>query len=216
MPTGTTTAPADDRTRWLEPLAGSGPEHDAAVQELHELLLRAAGHEVRRRSGAMGLHLGSSDVQVLVEQAAGDALVAVLARLDDFEGRSRFTTWAYKFAIHIAGVAVRHAAWQSRSVPSPADALERLARSAPGPDASTEQSELLRAILDAIEQLTPRQRDVLVSLAIDGVPIDVLAERLGSTRGALYKSLHDARQAVRRQLHAGGLIEAATSEVLDA
>ena len=61
---------------------------------------------------------------------------------------------------------------------------------------------LLRAIASGIGQLTPHQREVLVALAINGVPIDVLAERLDSTRGALYKTLHDARKALRAYLEA--------------
>jgi RNA polymerase sigma-70 factor (ECF subfamily) len=222
MPTGTITRDGDsiddrrasDHQRWLEPLAGTGTAHDVAVRELHALLLRAAGHEVHRRRAAMGIEFG--EVQDLVEQAAGDALVAVLRQLDTFEGRSRFTTWAYKFAVHIAGVAVRRAAWERRAVPSTDAALERLGATIADPQSTAHEHELLRATIAAIGQLTPRQREVLVSLAVDGVPIDVLAERLSTTRGALYKALHDARQAVRRTLHADGFIDDARSEVLDA
>jgi RNA polymerase sigma-70 factor (ECF subfamily) len=221
MSTGTLTPEEDsldarraaDRATWLEPLAGTGPAHEAAVRELHAVLVRAAAHEVHRRRAAMGLELG--DAQDLIEQAAGDALVAELRQLDTFEGRSRFTTWAYKVAVHIAGVAVRRAAWERRAVPSPDDALERICASVRDPQSQVGERELLRATLDAIGRLTPRQRDVLVSLAIDGVPIDVLAERLATNRGALYKALHDARQAVRRQLHAEGFLDDARSEVLD-
>ena len=63
------------------------------------------------------------------------------------------------------------------------------------------------AVRDAIaEALTPQQRAVLVAIALNGVPIDVLAERLGTTRGALYKTLHDARRKLRARLGERGLL----------
>jgi RNA polymerase sigma-70 factor (ECF subfamily) len=209
-------ARADDARTWLDPLRqGSGTERDRAVLALHQLLLRASGHEVHRRARSMGLDIGGDELQVLVEQSADDALVAVLAKLDAFEGRSRFTTWAFKFAIHIAGVAVRRAAWRERTLPTVEDAVEQLHAREAAPQASAEQSELVRATVAAIAQLTPRQREVLLALAVNGVPIDVLADRMSSTRGALYKALHDARVAVRRQLVADGLLEHEACEVYD-
>ncbi len=58
--------------------------------------------------------------------------------------------------------------------------------------------ELLDAVRVAIqEQLTERQRDVLLWTTVAEVPIDVLAERLDTSRGALYKVLHDARRKLR-------------------
>ena len=78
------------------------------------------------------------------------------------------------------------------------DSWSQLAPSTPGPAAGAERTEVMRALVECIgDDLTPHQRQVLVSLAIDGVPIDVLAERLGTTRGALYKTLHDARRKLR-------------------
>ena len=128
----------------------------------------------------------------------------MLAKLGDFRGHSRFTTWAYKFALLEAGVRVRRRAWQDREVVLDSDSWARLAPSSPGPEAAAESAELLRAVSACIgEALTEHQRRVLVPLAIDGVPIDVLAERLGSTRGALYKTIHDARRKLRA--HMGGL-----------
>ena len=74
------------------------------------------------------------------------------------------------------------------------------------PDAEAEQSELLADVQQAIDDvLTPHQRRVLVALALNGVPIDVLAERLDTTRGALYKTLHDARRKLRAHLDECGL-----------
>ncbi|MCW2949340.1 MAG: sigma-70 family polymerase sigma factor [Thermoleophilia bacterium] len=190
---------ADDEQTWLTPLAASGPLHDAAVRRLHELLVRAASHEVRRRAAQLGLGQ-SSDLDDLSMQAADDALIAILARLDRFERRSAFTTWAYKFAIHTAGVAVRKRAWRGREIASSDAAFAQLESHYPEPSAASEQRDLIRRITSAIGHLTPRQRDVLLALCVTGVPIDVLAERLGSTRGAVYKTLHDARQAIRKRL----------------
>ena len=198
----TAVAPAtreQDQVEWLTPLAGTGSAHTEAVGRLHALLLRATHYEVRRRASSMGLS-GSSELEDLALQAADDALIAILARLERFERRSAFTTWAYKFAIHTAGVAVRQLAWHGREAPSSDTALAQLASHAVGPDIAAERAELLRAIVAGIARLTPRQREVMLTLCVSGVPIDVLAERLGATRGAVYKTLHDARAALRRHV----------------
>ena len=107
----------DDHATWLAPLRSTGSEHDHVVRELHQLLLRGAHFEVRRRTRAMDYVGDRSELDDLALQAADDAFVTILGKLDTFEGRSRFTTWAYKFAVHIAGVAVRqHVArlWMSQ------------------------------------------------------------------------------------------------------
>ena len=193
-------AALDDERRWMVPLTSTGPEHDHAVRELHGLLLRASAHEVRRRAAALGISQ-DSELGDIAHQAADDALLAVMARLDRFERRSRFTTWAYKFAIHTAGVAVRRHAWRDRGLAaSSAETLARLADHRPGPVHGNETRELLAEIVEAITRLTAHQRDVLLALAVDGVPIDVLADRLSTTRGALYKTLHDARTRLRALL----------------
>jgi RNA polymerase sigma-70 factor (ECF subfamily) len=190
----------DDDARWLTPLASSGAAHDRAVGELHRLLLRASTFEVRRRSAALGL-AASSELDDIANQAADDALLAVMSRLDRFERRSRFTTWAYKFAIHSAGVAVRRHAWRDRELSSSSsESLEHLTRLADDPGEAAQMRELLARIATAITRLTAHQREVLLALAVDGVPIDVLADRLSSNRNALYKTLHDARTRLRRLL----------------
>lgn len=193
-------APRDSRD-WVRALSGSGPEYHDAVGDLHALLLRAARFEVSRRRAELA-HVRGEELEDLGVQAADDALVAVLAKLGEFRGESRFTTWAYKFALLEAGVRLRRRAWQEREVVLDSDSWEHLGAAAGGgPDADAESSELLRSLTTSIgEDLTAHQRRVLVALAIDGVPIDVLAERLGSTRGALYKTLHDARRKLRTAL----------------
>ena len=179
-----------DSATWLRELR-SPYERDAAIARLHDLLLRAARFEIRRRRS------GWQDD--LAHQAADDAVTAILAKLDDYRGASRFTTWAYKFVLLEVGVKLRRRAWEGREIPLEDDAIEAL------PSRSAETNELLRAIRDAIRSaLTPHQREVLVAITLNDVPIDVLAERLGTTRGALYKTLHDARQKLRAHLAAAG------------
>src|SRR6185437_13342313 len=127
-------------------------------------------------------------------------------RLDDFRGASRFTTWAYKFALLEAAVKLRKRAWQGREIPLEDDGWDLVSSRALEPDAEAEQNELLTTLQSAIgEVLTPHQRTVLVALAVNGVPIDVLAERLNTNRGALYKTLHDARRKLRKHLTEAGL-----------
>ena len=190
---------------WLASLRSGGAEQDAAVERLHGLLLRAARFEVARRRPALP-HLRGNELDDIAHEAADDALMSVLARLDDFRGASRFTTWVYKFGLYEAAAKLRRRAWQGREVPLEPESWGMFASGGASPEDEAERSELLRAVQEGIaDVLTPRQRDVLVALALNGVPIDVLAERLGSTRGALYKTLHDARAKLRA--HLGDLVE---------
>jgi RNA polymerase sigma-70 factor, ECF subfamily len=190
---------------WLRCLRAQGDIHEEAVARLHALLLRAARFEVGRRRLTLP-QLRGNELDDIAVEAADDALMSVLARLDDFRGLSRFTTWAYKFALLEAAVKLRRRAWQGREVPLEPDSWALLASSAQQPDAEAEQAELLATVVRLIDEvLTPHQRRVLVALALNGVPIDVLAERLNTSRGALYKTLHDARQKLRTQLIASGL-----------
>jgi RNA polymerase sigma-70 factor, ECF subfamily len=131
-------------------------------------------------------------------EAADDALMAVLGKLDDFRGASRFTTWAYKFALLEAGVKARRRAWRGREIQIDEERWPEIPDAGLSAHERLEQRELLQALQRAVRtELTSRQREVFVALALNGVPIDVLAERLGSTRGALYKTLHDARRKLR-------------------
>jgi RNA polymerase sigma-70 factor, ECF subfamily len=190
---------------WLRCLRNHGREHDEAVARLHALLLRAARFECARRRPALP-HLRGNDVDDIANQAADDALVSILARLDSFRGASRFTTWAYKFALLEAAVKLRRRAWQGREVPLEPETWSLFSSGGIEPDESAEQRELLETLQQAIaDVLTPHQRRVLVALALNGVPIDVLAERLNTTRGALYKTLHDARRKLRGKLEELGL-----------
>jgi RNA polymerase sigma-70 factor, ECF subfamily len=194
--TGPTTLDAESQ-ELLQALKSSGRAYDDACTRLHELLLRAARFEVaRRRKG-----LTADEADTLATEAADDALLAVLRRLDDFRGLSKLTTWAYKFALYEAAVKVRKYAWRDRELPLEPDVIGSLHSDSPGPEEDVEMRERVGKIAAAIDDvLTPHQRRVLIALAVNGVPIDVLADRLSTTRGALYKTLHDARAKLRAHL----------------
>lgn len=195
----------EDRSQaLLDGLRGEGAVRDQALAELHALLMRGALHELHRRRAQLRLDPG--ELHDLATQASDDALVSILRRLDSFRGQSRFTTWAYKFVLLEAGVKARRRSWRDREVTLTDTSLDALATPVAGPAKAAAQSELLAAIVTAMEtDLSTRQREVLTALAIDGVPIDVLAERTGSTRGALYKTVHDARRKLRAALAEAGM-----------
>jgi len=191
---------AVDKQPLFERLHAEGSARDEAIAELHALLLRAARFEVGRRRAALS-YVRGEELDDIANQAADDALMAVLGKLDTYRGASRFTTWAYKFALLEAGVRLRRRAWQHREVVLEPDAWRALADRQTSAHDQVEQSEFLEALGHAIDgALTQHQRTVFVALALNEVPIDVLAERMSTTRGALYKTLHDARKRLRREL----------------
>ncbi|MGH2991424.1 MAG: RNA polymerase sigma factor [Solirubrobacterales bacterium] len=190
---------------WLVALRAGGARGDDAHRRLHALLLKAARFEINRRRGSHP-HLRGGDLDDVAHQAADDALVAILGKLDTYRGESRFTTWAYKFALLEAAVRLRRRAWQGREIPLEPEHWSVMAAGDGSPPAEAESRELLEALGAAVEsELSPRQREVLIAVAVNGVPIDVMAERLGSTRGALYKTIHDARRKLRAFLGEAGL-----------
>jgi RNA polymerase sigma-70 factor (ECF subfamily) len=193
-------------TDWVATLRVPGAEREAALLRLHELLVKAARHQVWRMRGQLA---GAADVDDIANSAADDALVAILGKLDTFAGRSRFTTWAYKFAIMNAAVEVRRQSWRTRDVPldDPDLVVERAAT----PDAYAEATDLGAALAKAVSAaLTPHQRRIVVALLIDEVPVDVLSERLGTSRNAVYKTLYDARVVLRAHLRAAGYLPPAS------
>jgi RNA polymerase sigma-70 factor (ECF subfamily) len=194
----------DEAQMWIAALRGPADARDPALAELHALLLRAARFELGRRRGQLA-HLASADIEDLAMQAADDALMAILGKLDTFRGASRFTTWAYKFALLEAGVKARRRAWHGREISIDQQAWPELPATGGTVQERLEAGELLAALRDAVQtSLTPHQREVFCALALNDIPIDVLAERLNTTRGALYKTLHDARRKLRSALDAAG------------
>lgn len=199
-------APANGSSQaLLVRLRSDGPERHAAIAELHRLLVRAATFELHRRRD-LSAQLRGGDLEDLAQQSADDALLSIIGKLHEFRGESRFETWAYKFALYEAAAKARRRAWQDREILLTTEAWPQPADPRAGPELDAETSELLAAVGEEIDRaLSPHQREVLVALALNEVPIDVLAERLNTTRGALYKTLHDARRKLRARLAMRGL-----------
>jgi RNA polymerase sigma-70 factor (ECF subfamily) len=191
--------------QWVERLHVDHPRHEHAVAKLHEILRRAALHELHRRSPQLPGLVGP-EFDDVAQQCADDALVSILARIDDFKGLSRFTTWAYKFAIFEVSTKLARHAWQHHPPSRGELELVELPDSlTPRPSEQAERREQLAALKEAIEaDLTARQREVFVAVALNDVPIDVLALRLGSNRNAIYKNLFDGRRKLRDSLASAG------------
>ena len=133
-------------------------------------------------------------------------MMGVLARLGDFRGLSRFTTWAYKFALLEAATKARRMAWRDRELPRPPEDWVAVADPGGRPKAAAEHAELLAALRVAVAEVLPPAAEVLLTVVAGRVPLDVLAERRGTTRGALYKTIHDARRKLRAHLAQAGLL----------
>jgi RNA polymerase sigma-70 factor, ECF subfamily len=193
-----------DSAAWVSELAADGPTREAAVARLHALLLRVARAESTRRRASLP-DRAQEEVDDLCRQAATDALMAILRKLPEFRGEARFTTWACKFAIFEISTRLRRHAWRERRIESDAAVWDALPDAAPPALAALQDAEVMAALRRAVrEQLTERQRHIFQAVTLDEVPIDVLAERLGTSRGAIYKVLHDARVKLRRALIAAG------------
>jgi RNA polymerase sigma-70 factor, ECF subfamily len=193
---------------WLRSLRAEGDERVLALERLYDLLLRAARREGQQRGHLVPV--GGVELDDICQQAADDALVAVTNKLEEYRGASRFTTWAYKFVIFEISVKLRRHPWRGRTIPTADDdpTWDRVAQGAGQADSRLESLDLVRALRQAVaEELTPRQREVFVAVVLNEVPGDVLVERLGTTRGAIYKMVHDARRKLRRRMEAGGYIE---------
>lgn len=196
---------------WVAGLSATGGARAASIEELRTLLVRAARFRVSGMSEAN--NLGAVHREEIVQSAANEATMSVLARLHTFEGRSRFTTWAYKFGILHAGVEVRRSIWNDNDI-SLDDLAEPTQSESQSPEMHAEGRSLAEAVGIALnEALTPHQRRIAVALLVDEVPIDVLADRLGTTRGALYKTVHDARNRLRAHLKVEGYILSETKQV---
>jgi RNA polymerase sigma-70 factor (ECF subfamily) len=191
-------------------LKADGAAQASALSDLRAYMLRASRYALSRNRNAV--RLAPTDLDQLAEDSVQDALTSLLAHLDEFRGESRFTTWAYKFAINAALVAARRERWGRVSFDRLLDNADLLGRlgsasaASPDPQRRALQGEMLAALRDAIEKhLTPRQREVVWAVVFEEVPLDELARQWGSNRNALYKLLHDARRKLKAQLRARGL-----------
>jgi RNA polymerase sigma factor (sigma-70 family) len=195
-----------ENSRWLRELSAAGPPREAACSELYPLLVRISKSEARRRAPL--LELDGPELEDIAHQAAADALMAVIERLDRFRGEARFTTWASKFAIFNVATKMNRHFWRRHEVPYEQEDWAKIAsRFDVSPDDEAQVREFADAVRTAVEEnLSDRQRLVFVAAVLNGMPIDVLADELGSTHNALYKVLFDARKKLRVALVAGGYL----------
>ena len=188
-----------DNETWLAHLGGTGPDQQAALSDLRDALLRGLRRALSHRAGAGGEFL---------EDVVQDSILRLLERLPQFEGRSRFLTWAMSIAIRVAMSELRHRRWKDVSlddVTAGGDlAPERAIADDPGPDAQSEREAILAAMHEVIRTgLTEKQRSALLA-ELRGMPQVEIARHLGSNRNAIYKLTHDARRRLKRGLESAG------------
>ena len=196
---------------WVAALRGTAAERADATTRLYDVLLRIARSELHRRSGQH--RITGPEQDDIAHHAAADALLAITAKLDQFRGESRFTTWAFRFVmLEVSSKLGRHF-WRTATVPLDAEDWDRLPdRFGFHPDEQSEWHDLLGALRTAVdEELTERQRTLFVAIVLNGVPLDALATELGTNRNAIYKSLFDARRKLRAHLVANGYLDHDTS-----
>ncbi|GAA4155234.1 sigma-70 family RNA polymerase sigma factor [Leifsonia shinshuensis] len=209
--------PSDDDLRetdeWRRSLTAGGAAQRAAETRLYDLLLRVARGEVRRRSAS--LPFAGPELDDIAHQAAADAVVGVLRRLHEFRGESRFATWAYTFAIFEVSTKIGRHFWQRRTLSLDATGWDRLPdRLGITPEEAGAAAELLAALRHAIDTvLTRRQREVLLAVVVEEVPLEALAVARRTSRGALYKVLFDARRKLRSYLVTNHYLDDGDEEV---
>jgi RNA polymerase sigma-70 factor (ECF subfamily) len=205
--TGAAAATLDPETsRWLRALGACGAEREAAYARLHARLLRTVYGELHRR----GAHsrIAGPELEDLAHEAAADALVSIRRRLPEFRGESRFTTWAYKFAIFEVSAKLGRHHRRARPVSLDSEQWDRL----PGnfdldPARQSEWRELVAALRESVDTtLSEHQRRVFVAIVLNAVPLDALVQELGTNRNAIYKTLYDVRRKLRARLAAGGYL----------
>jgi len=170
-------------------LTGTGPAREAALARLHEILVRIARAEVGRRGPR--LQIAGPELDDLAYQAAADALIAITAKLGQFRGESRFTTWAYKFVIFEVSAKIGRHFWRHPDVRLDAGDWNRLpARFGSDPAQEAEWRDLLAALRRAVdEELTARQRMIFVAIVLNDVPLDAPVIELASNRNTIYKNI---------------------------
>jgi len=193
-------------SEWVQDLKTTGPVQEAALADLHQVVLSGLPYALSR-------WLPASDprFQPLAEEAAQETLLRVLDHLDSFEGRSQFTTWVHKIAVRSALTDLRRKRWENISLDELVDrehlpAMRNLtADPSPTPEAAAESADILATIQRMIDQeLTEKQRRAIIGL-VQGMPMEEVARRLGTNRNALYKLLHDTRLRLKHRLAQEGL-----------
>ena len=190
-----------DRTneQWLAELRGPNP--GKALADLYDLLVRGL-------KAALGSYGGG--VETNFGDFAQEALIKITGNLDSFRGESRFTTWVQKIAMNVALTEFKRRRWRDVSLQDLFAQREAADRGPADTQLTPEELALqsmvlgeLRRIID--EELTERQREAVVAVLLEGMPISEVAKRMGTNQNALYKLLHDARKKLKRRMEAAGL-----------
>ena len=187
---------------WLSDLRAEGEVRSVALEDLRSIILKGLPYALSR-----WLSPSQPQFESLVEEVTQETLLRVLDQLDTFEGRSQFTTWVHKIAVRIALTELRRKRWRDSSldeltenedIPPPQGLL---ADSHAGPDVTAERADMMARVRRVIEEeLTDRQRQALVLLGLQDMPMEDAARKLKTNRNALYKLLHDARLRLRTRL----------------
>ena len=185
--------------QWLADLRGPNP--DEALADLYDLLVSGL-------RAALGRH--ASGIEANVEDFAQEALIRITGNLDSFRGESRFTTWAQKIAMNVALTELKRRRWRDVSLQDLFARREGADRGPADPQLTSEQLALQNTVLGELrrmidEELTDRQREAVVAVILEEMPISEVARRMGTNQNALYKLLHDARKKLKRQMEAAGL-----------
>jgi RNA polymerase sigma-70 factor, ECF subfamily len=198
---------AEPPDAWVRALSGRGDQREDAMARLHGALVRVARSELSRRHSQF--NVSGPELDDLAHQAAADAMVAIMAKLGQFRGESQFTTWAYKFVMFEVSSKIGRHFWRNPQVPMDTEDWDRLPdRFGFDPAGESERRDFVRAVRRAVdEDLTEHQRQIFVTLVLDGVPLDALADKLGSSRNAIYKTMFDARRKLRASLVANGYLD---------
>lgn len=195
---------------WLSQLRADGkPEQAEAIEDLRQYLLRAVLYFFSQNPGDMR-SLARAEIEQVAQDLAQDALLTILKNLDEFRGESKFTTWAYRFAINMSLVEARRQRWKNLSLDrivenSELPDFQFEDKAAPDPDRSAQQQEIWETVREVIQtELTERQRAILTAIVFDDVPVDVITKEFRMNRNAVYKMVHDARAKLKRRLEDRG------------
>ena len=185
--------------QWLAELRGPNP--DEALADLYELLVRGLRAALGGRADGVDANIGDF---------AQEALIKIVSNLDSFRGESRFTTWAKKIAMNVALTELKRRRWRDVSLQDLLDRRTATGRGLADPQLTPEQVAFQNMVLAELrrtidEELTDRQREAVVAVILEGMPIAEVARRMGTNQNALYKLLHDARKKLKWQMEASGL-----------
>lgn len=194
---------------WIAALTGATAERAQGEARLHGMLVQVASHELRRRRTSTPW-LAGVELEDLAHQAAADAMLAILRKLETFRGESRFTTWAYRFVIlEVSSKLGRHYWRLHPQVSLEAESWERLPDLlGVDPAEHVQRAELVRAVRQAVDEtLTAHQRRLFTAIVLEATPLDALVDRLNTNRNAVYKAIFDARRKIRAYLVDNGYLE---------